>query len=71
MTAVRSANDVWLQDSNVFCACPSSSITCSSVKSSNVATIWLSYGFTVWYAMVFPPFIPGGSSAVLNIVLTS
>jgi hypothetical protein len=31
----------------------------------------LSYGFTVWYAMVFPPSIPGGSSAVLNIVLTS
>src|SRR5258707_13305414 len=56
MTAVRSANDVWLQDSNVFCACPSSSIACSSVGSSKVATTWLSYGFTVWYAMVLLPF---------------
>src|SRR6185503_5363700 len=56
MTAVRSANDVWLQDSNVFCACPSSSIACSSVRSSKVATTWLSYGLTVWYAMVLLPF---------------
>jgi hypothetical protein len=27
-------------------------ITCSSVRSSKVATIWLSYGLTVWYAIV-------------------
>src|SRR6187551_122658 len=58
MTAERSANDVWLQDSNVFCACARRSIACSSVRSSNVATIWLSYGLTVWYAMMSPPSVP-------------
>src|SRR6187551_2083891 len=58
MTAERSANDVWLQDSNVFCACARRFIACSSVRSSNVATIWLSYGLTVWYAMVIPPSVP-------------
>src|ERR1700739_1476650 len=61
MTAARSANDVWLQDSNVFCACPRSCRTCSSVRSSKVATTWLSYGFTVWYAMVCFPSVHGGS----------
>src|ERR1700731_651581 len=55
-TAARSANEVWRHDSNVLCACPRSCVTCWSVRSSNVATTWLSYGFTVWYAMVLLPF---------------